>query len=50
MDFYIPKHKWDLVDLLKHLYPVSKLNFTKMKKERLYAIYMTTRRLRARVI
>jgi len=50
IDFYIPKHKWELVEKLKGLYPTSDLRFERLPKKRLMAIYITARKLGRREI
>jgi 3-methyladenine DNA glycosylase AlkD len=43
MDFWIPKHKWQLVDWLADHYKEPKAKFNRMAKKQLYAIYFKTR-------
>lgn len=43
-DFWIPKHKYQLVDALSKMYPEDASKFRAMKKDRLYAIYLNARK------
>ena len=42
-NYYIPKHKWEIVGALSIAYPQSKAKFIKMSKKQLYAIYFALR-------
>ena len=41
-EFYVPKFKYELVQILNGIYPED--NFTQKKKKQLYAIYFTYRK------
>lgn len=43
LDFYLPKYKYELVNMLSKIYPKDKNKFNRYNKKRLYAIYITSR-------
>lgn len=42
-EFYMPRYKWDFLQLLRKLYPNDK-SFSGMRKNQLKAIYISARR------
>lgn len=40
-DFYIPKHRYELIELLSKMFPSDKNKFKRYNKKRLYAIYFS---------
>jgi hypothetical protein len=43
-DFWLPNHKYELVDLLAERYPKDRSKFKIMTKKRLYAILYSVRK------
>lgn len=43
-NYWIPQHKWQLVQWLVGKYPNEKAKFNRMSKKQLYAIYYDMRR------
>ena len=42
--YWIPKYKWQLVDVLSSRYPKDRAKFQAMKKKQLYAILHSIRK------